>query len=165
MGRELSGIDLAISMPKVLSYAYECVLFKSTLFNQWAIDAPKHQKWLYGTRTFGRPPSVSPQWLSSGSWQIGGIMNSDMLGECGCKHMLFFALQMSICQLQQWQSILSPSSSCCSWNGRCSYAGTLWTSTAKQTGLKSSSFEAPGDFGAFVWSGRLSCSVTFFFTY
>lgn len=37
--------------------------------------------------TLGHPPPVLPRWFSSGGWQIGGIMNSGMLGECGCKHM------------------------------------------------------------------------------
>lgn len=54
------------------------------------------------------PPSVSPRWFRSRSWQIGGIMNSGMLGECRCKHMPSFALQTSVCQLQQWQSIFLP---------------------------------------------------------
>lgn len=77
-------------------------------YNQWAIHVFKHQKLLYSIRTLGCPPSVSSRWFSSGSWQIGGIMNNGMLGEGGCKRMPSFALQTSVCQLQQWQSILPP---------------------------------------------------------
>lgn len=117
------------------------------------------KKWLYATRTVGCPPSLLPQWFSSGSWQIGGIMNSDMLGECGCKHMpLFFFFLLFKCLYASYNSG-SPSSlpppPAVPWTVDI-HPQKLWVSTTKQTGLRTSSFEAPGDFSAFVWSERLS---------
>lgn len=35
------------------------------------------------------PSSAWLPWLSSGSWRIGGIINSNMLGGCGCEHCLW----------------------------------------------------------------------------
>lgn len=141
--------------------------------DQWAIvwAILRHQKLLYGTREAACPPSVSPRWFSSGSWQIGGIMNSDTLGERKCRHMpftfflFFFFCSSNVCVPVPAVAVRPPSSSsCCSWNGSRSCTQTLWASATKQT-VWETSFEAPGDFRAFVWSGRLSCSVTLFFTY
>lgn len=42
------------------------------------------------------PPSARLQWFSSGGWQISGIINSNMLGGCGCEHKSFSAL--SLCE-------------------------------------------------------------------
>lgn len=42
-----------------------------------------------------KPPSSAwLPWLSSGSWQIGGIINSDMLGGCRCERLFFPVLSM-----------------------------------------------------------------------
>lgn len=54
-------------------------------------------------------PPVSRQWFSSGSWQIDGIMNSDVLCKCGCTLLPSLALQTTQFQHQPTAvHVLSP---------------------------------------------------------
>lgn len=56
-----------------------------------------------------RSPPVSRQWFSSGSWQIDGIMNSDVLCKCGCTLLPSLALQTTQFQHQPTAvHVLSP---------------------------------------------------------